>query len=90
MSAFHTTQLAIEPRWYITDLSNKIDSIDEITLELDLHADTCVLGRNALIFLHYDRPVIVRGMTLPLALRPTLLLVELLLMMTKQPAKYIT
>ncbi len=33
----------------------------ETTLELDLHADTCVLGRYALIFLDYDRTVIVEG-----------------------------
>jgi hypothetical protein len=30
-------------------------------LELDSHADTCVLGRNALIFLDFDRPVCVQG-----------------------------
>jgi hypothetical protein len=58
---FHTTRLAIDPRWYITDLSTKINSIGETTLELDLHADTCVLGRDALIFLDYDRPIIVKG-----------------------------
>ncbi len=61
MSAFHTTQLAIDPRGYITDLSTKINSIGETTLELDSHNDTCVLGRDALIFLDYDRPVIVEG-----------------------------
>ncbi len=53
---FHTTQLAIDPRWYI-----KIDSIGETTLELDLQADTCVLGHDALILLDYDRPIIVEG-----------------------------
>ena len=61
MSAFHTTQLSIDPKWYITDLSTKINSIGETTLELDSHADTCVLGRDAIIFLDYDRPVIVEG-----------------------------
>jgi hypothetical protein len=55
------TQLSIDPRQYITDLSTKIDSIDETTLELDSHADTCVLSRDALILLDYDRPVIVEG-----------------------------
>jgi hypothetical protein len=55
------TRLAIDPRWYITDLSTKIDSIGETTLELDLHADTCVLGLDALVLLDYDRPVIVKG-----------------------------
>jgi hypothetical protein len=38
-----------------------VNSIGETTLELDLHADTCVLGRDALIFLYYDRPIIVQG-----------------------------
>ncbi len=31
------------------------------TLELDSHADTCVIGHDALILLDYDRPVIVEG-----------------------------
>jgi hypothetical protein len=30
-------------------------------LELDSHADTCVLGCDASIFLDYDRPVVVKG-----------------------------
>jgi hypothetical protein len=61
LSAFHTAQLYIDPKWYITDLSTKINSICETTLELDSHADTCVLGCDALILLDYDRPVIVEG-----------------------------
>ncbi len=61
MSAFCTTRLAIDPKWHITDLSTKIDSIGETTLELDSHTDTCVLGHDALILLDYDRPVIVEG-----------------------------
>ena len=61
MSAFHTIRLAIDPRWYFADLSTNINSIGETTLELDLHADTCVLVRDALIFLDYDRPVVVEG-----------------------------
>ncbi len=60
MSAFRTTRLAIDPRRYITDLSTKTDSIGETTLELDSHTDMCVFGRDALIFLDYDRPVIVK------------------------------
>ncbi len=61
MSAFRTTRLSIDSKWYITDLSTKIKSIGETTLELDLHADTCILGRDALILLDYNRPVIVEG-----------------------------
>ncbi len=30
-------------------------------MELDSHADTCVLGCDALILLNYNRPVIVKG-----------------------------
>ncbi len=58
---FCTIQVAFDPRWYITDRSTKINSIGETTLELDSHADTCVLGRDALIFLDYDRPIVVEG-----------------------------
>jgi hypothetical protein len=39
----------------------KINSNGETTLELDSHADTCVLGHDALFFLDYDRPVVVEG-----------------------------
>jgi hypothetical protein len=55
------TRLSIDPKRYITDLSTKINSIGENTLELDSHADTCVLGRDALILLDYDKPDIVKG-----------------------------
>jgi hypothetical protein len=55
------TQLAIDHTGYITDLSTKLNSNGETTLELDSDADTCVLSHGALIFLDYDRPVIVEG-----------------------------
>jgi len=51
--------LAIDPRRYITELSSKISSTGETTLELDSHADTCVLGCDALILLDYEQPVVV-------------------------------
>ncbi len=60
------TQLSIDPKWYITDLSTKINSTSETTLELDSHADTCVLGHDALILLDYNRPIIVKGYELSL------------------------
>jgi hypothetical protein len=53
--------IRIDPRCCITDLSNNINSLGETTLELDSHADTCVFGRDAFIFLGYDRPVVVKG-----------------------------
>jgi hypothetical protein len=61
LSAFRTTQCSNDPKRYIIDLSTKINFIGETTLELDSHADTCVLGRDVLIFPDYDRPVIVEG-----------------------------
>ena len=42
------------------DSKPKVDTC-ETTLELDSHADTCVLGRDALIFQDFDRPVEVFG-----------------------------
>ncbi len=46
----------------VTDLSSNLDKqLRETTLELDSHADTCVLGRDALILLNYNRPVTVQG-----------------------------
>ncbi len=35
-------------------------------MELDSHTDTCVLGRDALISLDFDRPVVVKGYDLSL------------------------
>jgi hypothetical protein len=61
LSVFRTTQLSIDLKWEITDLSTKMNSIGETTLECDSHADTCVLGCDAFILLDYDRPVIVEG-----------------------------
>ncbi len=58
MSEFRMTQLSIDPKWHIIDLSTKNNSIGETTLKLDLHTDTCVLGRDGMILLDYDRPVI--------------------------------
>ncbi len=81
MSAFCTTQLSIDPKQYIIDLSTKINSIGETTLELDSHADTCVLGHDALFFLTMIDLLLLRVMTLPSALRLMLLLAKLLLMM---------
>jgi hypothetical protein len=54
-------QLAIDSKRFITDLSTKVNSIGKTTLEFDSHADTCVLGGDALIFLDYERPIVVKG-----------------------------
>ncbi len=59
----------VRTTWTTVDLCRKVsnvtiemtDSVVETTLELDSHADTCVLGRHALITLYYNRPVSVTG-----------------------------
>jgi len=61
MCAFRTVRLAIDPTRFITNITSKVNSNCETTLELDSHADTCVLGRDALILLDYGRPVQVQG-----------------------------
>ncbi len=54
--------LILDPRRLISDLSSsKVDHNYETTLELDSHADTCVLGCNALILHDYMRLVCVQG-----------------------------
>ena len=49
------------PRKLIDVNSNLNSELRETTLELDSHADTCVLGRDALIILDFQRPVSVQG-----------------------------
>jgi hypothetical protein len=61
LSAFHMTRLANDTWCYITDLSSKINSTGETTLELDSLTNTCVLGVDAWIFLDYEWLVIVEG-----------------------------
>ncbi len=70
MCAFRTVQLAIDPQRYLNDLRSKINSNGETTLKLDSHADTCVLGRDALILLDFDQPVCVQGYDPTLVPRP--------------------
>ena len=47
----------IRPRRLSTLTSNN----KETSLELDLHADTCCVGKEALVIYDYDRPVTVSG-----------------------------
>ena len=52
----------IDQRRTVKNVNYKInDPTYETTLELDSHADTCVLGRDASITLDYQRPVHVVG-----------------------------
>jgi hypothetical protein len=62
VSTITTTCIVLDSARLITDLSTKLDNPNgETTLELDSHADTCVLGRDALIIRDYNRPVEVYG-----------------------------
>jgi hypothetical protein len=56
-----TFRLKIDQRRIVNDVCYKLDGIYETTLELDSHANTCVLGRDALITLDYNRPVSIVG-----------------------------
>ena len=56
-------RVKIDTSRLITDVKcDKITSSSgETTLELDSHADTCILGRDALITLNYNSPVSILG-----------------------------
>jgi len=57
----HPMYTDIDPTQNITDLSTKLNPHGMTTLELDSYADTCVLGRDCLVILDYNRPVQVVG-----------------------------
>ncbi len=61
IETLRTIRLQIDQRCVVNDVRYKLDGIYETTLELDSHANTCVLGRGALITLDYNRPVSVVG-----------------------------
>jgi hypothetical protein len=58
---FRTIRLNIDDRRCIKFAIKSNDPTYETTLELDSHADTCVLGQHALITLDHNRPVAVMG-----------------------------
>ncbi len=60
-TTLRTIRLQIDQQRIVNDVCYKLDGIYETTLELDSHADTCVLGHGALITLDYNRPVSVVG-----------------------------
>ena len=61
IETLRTIRLQIDQQRIVKDVCYKLDGNHETTLELDLHADTCVLGHDALIILDYNRPVFVAG-----------------------------
>jgi hypothetical protein len=56
-----TIRLNLDQQRFVKDIAYTLESNYEATLELDSHADTCVLGRDALIILDYNQPVSVVG-----------------------------
>jgi hypothetical protein len=57
IETLRTIRLNIDQRRIVKDVHYKLDGNDDTTLELDSHADTCVLGCDALIILDYNGPV---------------------------------
>ncbi len=66
IETLRTIRLHIDQQRIVKDVRYKLDGNDEMTLGLDSHADTCVLGCNALIILDYNRPVSIVGYDQPL------------------------
>ncbi len=56
-----TIRLNLDQRRIVKDVSYKLERSYETTLELDSHANTCVLGHDALIILDYQQPVSIVG-----------------------------
>jgi hypothetical protein len=61
LETLRTIRLNLDQQRFVKDIGYKLESNYETTLELDSHADTCVLGRDALIILDYKQPVSVVG-----------------------------
>ncbi len=61
IETLRTIRLHIDQQRIVKDVCYKLDGNHETTLELDSHADTCVLGRDALNILDYNKPVSVVG-----------------------------
>jgi hypothetical protein len=61
IETFRTIKLNLDQRRIVKDAGYNLESNYETTLELDSHANTCVLGRDALIILDYQQPVSVVG-----------------------------
>jgi hypothetical protein len=56
-----TFRLYIDQQHIVKDVRYQLDGIYETTLKQDSHANTCVLGRGALIIMNYNRPVSIVG-----------------------------
>ena len=54
-------RLNLDQQRIVKGVGYNLESNYETTLELDSHADTCVLGRDAFIILDYNQPVSIAG-----------------------------
>ena len=54
IETLRTIRLNLDQQCIVKDIGNNLESNYETTLELDSHANTCVLGRDALIILDYQ------------------------------------
>ncbi len=70
IETLRTIRLQIDQQCIVKDVRYKLYGNHETTLELDSHANTCVLGRDALIILDYNRPVSVVGYDESLGSKP--------------------
>ncbi len=61
IETLRTIRLNLDQQYIVEDISCKLESNYETTLKLDSHANTCVLGRDALIILDYNQPVSIVG-----------------------------
>jgi hypothetical protein len=61
IETLRTIRQQIDQQRIVKDVRYKLDGNHETTLELDSHANTCVLGHDALIILDYIRPVSIVG-----------------------------
>jgi hypothetical protein len=61
IETLRTIRLQNDQQFIVKEVRYKLDGNLETTLELDSHANTCVLGRDAIIILDYNRPVSIVG-----------------------------
>jgi hypothetical protein len=61
IETLRTTRLNLDQQRIVKDVGYNLKSNYETTLELDSHANTCVLGHDALIILDKNQPVSVVG-----------------------------
>jgi hypothetical protein len=57
IETLRTIRPNLDQRRIVKDVGYKLESNYETTLELDSHANTCLLGCDALIILDYNQPV---------------------------------